>query len=133
MHEINRSLMVVRPQQPFLDWARSVDETPESLELEDVQDDSSAYLVPECETVEEQMAVILWCWDVVFDEELFAWYTDETLWPTDRTPEMFMEWFDVEFHSAVHDLIEDLPLERIEYDKEDDSSSSNGNSSSNGH
>jgi hypothetical protein len=133
MSEINRSLMVVRPQQPFLDWVRSVDEAPEDLKIEDVQEDCSAYLVPECESFEDRMAVILWCWDVVFEEELFSWFTDKDLWPDDRTPEMFIEWFELEFHSVVNDLVDDLPLERIEYDTPEDTTSSNGDSSSDGH
>lgn len=125
--------MVVRPRQPFLDWVRSVDDSPEKLELEDLQDDCSAYLVPECDDLEEQMAVILWCWEVVFEDELFAWFTDDDLWPDDRSPEMFIEWFDIEFHSTVSDLVDDLPLERINYDTLDDTTSSNGDPSSNGH
>jgi hypothetical protein len=133
MTEINRSLMVVKAKQPFLDWVRSVDDAAENLELKDVQDDSSAYLVPECETFEEQMAVVLWCWDVVFEEELYSWFTDEDMWPIERSPEMFIDWFDIEFHSMVSDLVDDLPLERIKYDTTSDSSSSNGDPSSNGH
>src|SRR5258705_5599180 len=76
MSEINRSLMVVIPKQPFLDWIRAVDDDPGPLELVDLQKDCSAYLVPECDDLEDQMAVILWCWDVVFEEELFSWFTD---------------------------------------------------------
>ena len=133
MSEINRSLMVVRPKQPFLDWVRSVDDAPEKLELKDLQDNSSAYLVPEFGTFDEQMAIILWCWDVVFEEELFSWFTDEDLWPIERTPEMFVEWFDIEFHSLVFDLVDDLALEGIEDDTVPDSTPSNGDPPSNIH
>jgi hypothetical protein len=132
MHEINRGLIVVRPKQPFLDWIRSVDEAPENLKLEDAQDDCTTYLVPELSSPNDEQAVIAWCWDVVFEQELFSWFTDENLWPTVRTQEMFMEWFDIEFHNLVFDLIDDLPLEHIEYDNAD-ATSSNGDPSSNGH
>jgi hypothetical protein len=133
MSEINRSLMVVKPKQPFLDWIRSVDDEPGNLELTELQKDCSAYLVPECGDVEEETAVILWCWDVVFEQELFSWFTDEDLWPLDPSPEMFIDWFDIEFHSLVFDLVDDLPLERIKYDTVADTTSSNGDPSSNGH
>jgi hypothetical protein len=129
MHEINRGLMLVRPKQPFLDWIRSVDEAPEILELEDIQDDCTTYLVPEFDSSDDEPAVIAWCWDVVFEQELFSWFTDESLWPANRTQDMFMEWFEIEFNSLVFDLVDDLPLERIE----DDTTSSNGDPSSNGH
>ena len=124
--------MVVKPKQPFLDWIQSVDEAPENLKLEDLQDDCSSYLVPEYDTPNDERAVIAWCWDVVFDQELYSWFTDEDLWPLERTEEMFMEWFDIEFHSLVFDLVDDLPLEHVEYDPTD-TSSSNGDPSSNGH
>jgi hypothetical protein len=129
MHEINRGLMLVRPRQPFLDWIRSIDEAPEILELEDIQDDCTTYLVPEFDSADDEPAVIAWCWDVVFEQELFSWFTDESLWPANRTQDMFMEWFEIEFNTLVFDLVDDLPLERIE----DDTTSSNGNPSSNGH
>ena len=135
MRDINRSLMIVRGKQQLVDWIRSVDDTGD-LDLEDVRDDSSAYLVPELETAKDEAAIILWCWDVVFEQELFSWYTDDSLWPSDRTPEMFLEWFEVEFHSTVTDLIDDLPLESLGDDDEDDDDDvidATGDPSSNGH
>jgi hypothetical protein len=89
--------------------------------------------VPEFDSPDDERAVIAWCWDVVFEQELFYWNTDENLWPQNRTQDMFIEWFDIEFHSLVIDLVDDLPLERIENDTASDTTSSNGNPSSNGH
>ena len=125
--------MVVKPKQPFLDWIQSVDEAPGNFQLEELQDDCSSYLVPEYETPNDERAVIAWCWDVVFDHELYSWFTDENLWPLVRTEEMFMEWFDIEFHSLVFDLVDDLPLEHVKYDAPHDTTSSNGDPGSNGH
>ena len=129
MNEINRSLMVVIPKEPFLEWIRSVDDASDKLKLVDLQDDTSTYLIPECATDEEQVAIIMWCWDVIFEQELYSWFTDEDLWPKERDPAMFIEWFDVEFHSMVLDLVDDLPLERIEDDIVTDPSTSNGDPS----
>jgi hypothetical protein len=133
MNDINRSMMVVRPKQPFLDWILSVDDEPGNLDLKYLRGECTAYLVPDYANDDEQPIIIEWCWDVVFEQELFSWFTDETLWPTDRTQVMFLEWFDIEFHSLVFDLVEDLPLEHIEDEPAADTSSSNGDPSSNGH
>ena len=40
----------------------------------------------------------------IFEEELFAWCTNESWWPKVRTKKDFWEWFDVEFHSEIIDL-----------------------------
>ena len=140
MSKINRSLVVVKPKQPFLDWARSFD-LDEGLQLDQFRDESSAYLTPEFEFQEHRMEVIAWCLDFVFEEELCAASTDETIWPKRRDLTTFLEWFDVEFHGIVFDLTPQLPLEHIGYDDvqddgdddEDDEPGSNGHPSSNGH
>ena len=120
MQDINRSLMVVKPKQPFLDWARSLDAEDERLELKDVRDDSTAYLIPESETFDERADILEWCADFVFEEELRSWCTDEDLWPVVRDAEVFLEWFDIEFHSLVFDLDDETPLEHVDYDSEPD-------------
>ena len=37
-----------------------------------------------------------------------------------RDAEIFLEWFEIEFHSLVFDLDEETPLEHIDYDAEPD-------------
>ena len=123
--------MVVTPKEPFRQWILSVDELSRPLELSDVQDDCTAYLIPECLSDEDQVAIINWCWDVIFEQELFSWFEDEDLWPKDRDPAMFLEWFDIAFQTLVLDLVDDIPLEHLEYGAEDDTTSTNGDS--NGH
>jgi hypothetical protein len=44
--DINRSLLVVRPKQPFFDWIQSVDYDA-GLTLERIRNDPQTYLVPE--------------------------------------------------------------------------------------
>jgi hypothetical protein len=126
MFEIDRSLIVVRPKQPFLDWVQSVDYE-EGLTLGDLRVDPSAYLIPQLWTNDEQPAILRWCYGVVFEAELDSWYTDPALWPQNRDLEMFLEWFDIEFHSGVFDLC-DEPIRIIDYDSEDGGEpNSNGN------
>jgi hypothetical protein len=128
MSEINRSLIVVKPKQPFLDWIRSVDPD-QTLDLKDISDDPTAYLIPECGTDEEREQIIDWCADFLFEQELWSWYTDEDLWPVRRDAQTFREWFEVEFHSLVFDVVGDIPLQHVEYGDEDATS----DPSSNGH
>jgi hypothetical protein len=40
----------------------------------------------------------------IFEEELNSWHRRESEWPSRRTYETFLEWFDVEVHSMVLDL-----------------------------
>ena len=135
MPGVNRSLMVVKPKQPFLDWLNSLDNDDEmNLTLEELQNDSTAYLVPEYETPEDQAEIVVWSHNYVFEEELMAWYTFEEEWPPTRDLDTFLEWFEVEFHSTIMDLDLELPLEHVEDDDEaEDGDASEIDPSSNGH
>jgi len=53
MGEVNRSAMVVRPKQPFLEWRRSVDPTSSELTLQELAQEPDVYLIPECESEED--------------------------------------------------------------------------------
>jgi hypothetical protein len=45
MRTINRSAVVVRPKEPYIQWAMHVDETSHRLE-DSIRKDMSVYLVP---------------------------------------------------------------------------------------
>ena len=40
---------------------------------------------------------------LIFDHQLKDWNPDENTWPADRSSELFMKWFTVEY---VYDLVE---------------------------
>jgi hypothetical protein len=40
----------------------------------------------------------------IFEEELTSWHRREREWPSSRTYETFLKWFEVEVHSMVLDL-----------------------------
>jgi hypothetical protein len=98
---LNRGAIIVRPNAPYLDWAAALDD---SELLPDRDGEQTIYLVPEYGDDDEAMEVLAACYDLIFEGELFAWHTVEEDWPQDRSLEMFLEWFDVEFHSMVDDL-----------------------------
>ena len=50
------------------------------------------------------MGILAKCFEVIFEEELGGWHTDQSAWPENRTFEKFHEWFSLEFHSVVEDL-----------------------------
>ena len=113
MSEINRSLIVVKPKQPFLDWARALDDESKELTLESMCDDSTVYLIPEIWQDSDHQPVLEWCYDILFEAQLEGWWTDPAAWPQERNLKMFLDWFEVEFHSLVIDLC-DEPIRAVE-------------------
>ena len=67
MFEINRTVLVVKPKQPFLAWALSLDDEIKDLTLERLRRDCTAYLVPEIEFDSDQRHVLEWCFTLLFD------------------------------------------------------------------
>src|SRR5271167_3198801 len=47
---LNRSAIVVKPKQPFLDWLHTADPTSDRLTLADLSRESTIYLIPEYDT-----------------------------------------------------------------------------------
>lgn len=112
MSEINRSLVILKPKQPFLDRTRTLDDEDKDLTLKQLAEDSTAYLIPELWQDSDQQELLESCYDVLFEEQLARW-TDEADWPQKRDLKMFLDWFEVEFHSLVFDLCNE-PLRAIE-------------------
>jgi hypothetical protein len=103
---LNRSLLVVRAKQPLLDWLRSLpDPEDNSTTLEVINADASAYLLPSYDDDRDQHALLRSVFRPVFDDQLAGWWTDETHWPKKRTFTVFLEWFDLEWHSVIEDLV----------------------------
>lgn len=108
MYVINRSVAILKPNQPFLDWLAEVpDPEPLELTLGDLRHDCTALLIPDFDDEADALGYIYASFEELFEMELDAWYNDESLWPADRTLEMFEEWFDIEIHSMVTDMAED--------------------------
>ena len=58
MLALNRSVIVVRPKPPFLDWLHAADPTSATLTLADLAREPTIYLVPECGGAEEERAAL---------------------------------------------------------------------------
>ncbi len=105
MGVLNRSAAVIKPRQPYLDWAKRDDTTGVAeLVFETLRREPHVYLVPEHEDAESEQAVLEKYWPHLFEAMLAGWLTDERQWPKQRTRTMFQEWFDVQMCSVVEDL-----------------------------
>ena len=104
MTEINRSLIILKPKQPFLDWAWTLDDEDKNFTLKDLREDSTAYLVPEVWDYDEHQELLASCYEILFEEELEGWWEDETAWPKERDLKMFLDWFEVESRSGIRSL-----------------------------
>jgi hypothetical protein len=106
MGMINRGAIVVKPKQPFLDWLRALPEPVLDITLEELREDCSAYLLPDWDSEEKLQRMLSQCCADIFEEQLAAWFTDESQWPKKRAWAAFTEWFDVEPHSVVINLVQ---------------------------
>jgi hypothetical protein len=98
---LNRSVLIVRPRQPMVDWVAGLDE---SGLASNVEGEQTAYLVPEFDDGDEAQQVLEDVFAEVFERELFGWRTDEATWPANRDLALFRQWFEIELHSVVEDL-----------------------------
>ncbi len=72
----------------------------------DLRHESTVYLIPDIDDYEQAKELLRDCFAVIFEHALAGWMIDETIWPANRTYEMFRRWFDVEINSMVIDLCE---------------------------
>lgn len=103
---LNRSVAVVTAKKPYYDWLKSLPE-PCDLTLAEVNEDGIAYLLPELEDEQGPDDLLALCFDIIFEEELSAWTTEENQWPKTRDLDTFKVWFDVTFRSIVLDLVDE--------------------------
>ena len=102
---INRTAIVVVPKKPFWDWVNGVEPGSESELTPKIKGEGTIYLLPEFDDEDELEKHLQKISKEVFENELMAWFTDESLWPQNRNWSMFREWFDCRIHEIVHDTV----------------------------
>ncbi|HEY6940108.1 hypothetical protein [Dokdonella sp.] len=102
---LNRAALIVRPRQPFLDWAAALEQDGVNP---DPDGEQTVYLIPEPDDNEEAERILQEVYPHVFENELDSWWTDESAWPQERSFAVFMAWFAVEIHTVIHDLVDDV-------------------------
>lgn len=105
---LNRAALIVRPKQLFLDWAAGLDD---SGLVPDVDGEKTVYLVPEFESDEEGLRVLKRVYAEIFERELDGWHTDPSAWPQKRDFKTFQQWFSIELHSVVEDVVDDALID----------------------
>ena len=110
MYEINRTIAIIKPKQPYLDWARTVSD-PIDISLQELRQDCTAVLLPDVDTDAEAEAVVHLIAAELFGIELAAWDVQEDAWPVPRDAATFRAWFDVELHSLILDSVQ-APIRR---------------------
>ncbi len=102
---INRAGLIVRPKQPYIDWANSVDDDAPRAILQELRTDPSIYLVEIIDVLEDFDLLIDDTWEWIFREQLNGWMRDPGLWPEVLTREMFLQWFDCELSTMIWDML----------------------------
>lgn len=113
---INRSILIMKLKQPYIEWTKTLPdrsemeiETPPTIEQ--LNEDSTAFLIPEIMDDTDFEVYIEHAWILLFEIQLAGWTTDEKLWPKKRTRKMFNEWFDCKCSSLAVDLWGKEPLD----------------------
>ena len=103
---INRAALIVRPKQPYVDWANSMDDDgPPRADLRKLREEPSIYLVEVIDSLDDFPELVANYWEWVFREQLNGWMRDPELWPEELTREMFLEWFDCELSTMIWDML----------------------------
>ena len=109
---INRSSVVIRFKQPYVDWASSLED---DSTIPDLDGEPSLYLLPEFTNMKHALELLRQGYQPIFDNELNSWYRLQSAWPKNRSFAMFCQWFDFTFVSLIEDLY-DWPLKNLDAD-----------------
>ena len=104
METIDRMAIVVLPREPIMDWVNEV-RPDEPIWMDDLSWRGNVYLIPQFESIEEAEAHVEEIFDELFCNELSEWEEDESLWPKERTYDLFLEWFDIIYDVVVYDTL----------------------------
>lgn len=97
---IKRTALVLKPKQPFHDWLLRVEP---GEDFRDALKEGDVYLLPDYEEISRMQKWLKLNFDFIFTDQLNNWYTDETLWPQNRTMGMFKEWFEYSLFTTISD------------------------------
>ncbi|HJN10748.1 MAG TPA: hypothetical protein QF564_18830 [Pirellulaceae bacterium] len=109
---VNRFAAVVEPKEPYLAWARGLDDDDPQIDSMSREHLTSVYLIDDLDETGKVALRQHWSW--IFQQKLMAWHRVERDWPRRRSYEMFHEWFDVRLRSTVFDLCDEPLLHRPE-------------------
>ncbi|MBS9403051.1 hypothetical protein KG088_05365 [Halomonas sp. TRM85114] len=118
MKLLNRSALSVRPTRHFVDWINELEPTmgDDDLTLDDVERESTVYLIPEMDTPEALESFVRERYAAILETELRAWEEDERQWPERLDWALFQRFLQIEHSYLAIDLDDEAPLEISEVD-----------------
>ena len=106
---INRAALILRYKEPAVRWINEADPSPgeSPVSVADANQERTVYLVSEGDvaTGKEMRRWVRANYQNLWETELEGWYTDDALWPKNRTLKEFDRWFEVECHSVLIDTV----------------------------
>lgn len=102
---VNRGLVIATAKEPFRQWLLSLPD-PTDVSLEEINEDRTAYLIPEFEDDDQRDRILRKFFILIFEDQLAGWWTREEDWPQKRDLRTFKKWFDLQIHSVVEDLVD---------------------------
>jgi hypothetical protein len=96
---INRHAIILKPQQPFLDWYSSMNS---EEDFDEEIKKSNIYLVDDA--IDDLEKWLKKNFDKFFRMELDEWHGNKKEWPQKRNYKMFKLWFRVETSEIIYDL-----------------------------
>ena len=108
---INRAAILLRLKPLAIEWINKADpyENGVGVSLESANEERTVYLVSD-HVADDAHSVQKWIelnYEVLFENELEGWYTDESLWPPKRDLKLFKKWFEVQCHTVLIDTVEE--------------------------
>ncbi len=98
---INRSAIILKPQQPFVDWYFNLNPEDE-LDFEEDIKETNIYLVDD--KIDDVEKWLRKKFDKFFMMELDEWCANKKDWPQKRNYKMFKLWFRIEISEMIYDL-----------------------------
>ena len=114
MAVVNRCAVAVAPAEPLLAWARGLGLDTDGPGM----DEACLYLIREVDSDAEAEEALKEIHAEIFEAELDAWWRDPADWPAHRDYALFRQWFAVQLHPLIHDLVEEPPLQATPVDEE---------------
>jgi len=106
MGVVNRCAISVQALEPLKQWLEQLD--PEAQAV--FGHPPTLYLIPEYGCDEEGEELLEDCFEWIFESELSSWSEDRSTWPQQRDFALFRQWFAVNLHPMVVDLVDDVEL-----------------------
>lgn len=112
MNTINRTLLIVIPKKPYLDWVKSFENG--EPDFDNGSEHYSAYLISDKYDEFNYKNYLKNHYLDIFEEELYAMIRDPDLWPQKRDLKTYNKWFDTHACDTVFDLSNE-PIEIEEF------------------